>query len=117
MIVEGLLRVQAKQSKLIGNEVDVSEAHGVTSQSFQRGLVTHAGNQGVSDTDVVATNWWRTIEMARGTKPSLGMRDHYSEESQMVATLVWYSAALYGRYRYQLNLCLTCVIDNVWNLF
>ncbi len=93
VIVEALIRVQAKRSDLIGKEIDVSEAYGV-SRSFRRGSVTHAGNQKVSESDVTATNRWRTVEMARGTKPSLGMRDHYSEVSQMVATLVRYSAAL-----------------------
>jgi hypothetical protein len=93
VMVEGLLRVQAKRGDLIGKEVDVSEAYGV-SQSFRRGSVTHAGNQGVSKSDIMTTNRWRTVETARGTKPSLGMRDHYSDVSQMVATLVRYSAAL-----------------------
>lgn len=93
VISEALLRVQARRGDLIPDGVEVLEEYGL-SRSFRRGSTTQAGNQGVSAEDIEAVNRWRTVERAKGMRPNLRMRDHYSEVSQMKKKLLRYSAAL-----------------------
>ena len=90
---EMLLRIQSRDADLIAPEVDVREEYGI-SRSFRRGSDTHAKNQGVSGPDIDAMNRWRTIESAKGRRPRMNMRDHYSEVRQMLTTLLRYPTAL-----------------------
>jgi hypothetical protein len=83
-----LVDVQTKHPEIIDPSVDVYEEMGI-SRSFRRGATTHARNMGVSEADIDSMNRWRKFEAAKGGRPSMAMRDHYSAES----TDDWYLLA------------------------
>ena len=90
---EMLIRIQIRLPDLIAPEINVREEYGI-SRSFRRGSDTHAKNQGVSGLDIDVMNRWRTIESAKGRRPRMNMRDHYSEVRQMLTSLLRYPTAL-----------------------
>jgi hypothetical protein len=85
--------VQENFPELIGPEVDVVEAYGIF-RSLRRGSLSQARNMNVSGPDVDLINRWRQVDNARGSKPAMVMRDHYSEIEQMLPSLLRYSKAL-----------------------
>jgi hypothetical protein len=85
--------IQREEPDLIGASVDVFEDYGV-SRSFRRGSDTQAINQQVSKADIDLNCRWRTIENARGRKPSMMMQQSYAEVRQLIKSLIRYSAAL-----------------------
>ena len=93
IILSELEKVQANFTGIIPESVDVQEDYGI-SRSFRRGAATHATNMKVSQSDIDAANRWRNAENAQGRKINQPMRDHYAEVSQMVPTLLRFSAAL-----------------------
>ena len=93
IILYYLQKVKDERPDLIPDEVDVYEAYGI-SRSFRRGATTHATNQRVNQRDIDAANRWRNVENAHGRRISQPMRDHYSEVTQMVPTLLHFSQAL-----------------------
>ena len=88
-----LLKVQYNYPNVIPTSVDVQEEYGI-SRSFRRGATTQARNQRVSVHDIEAANRWRNVENAQGRKINQPMRDHYLEVSQILPTLLRFSAAL-----------------------
>ena len=93
IILNALLRVQSKKNHIISPTVEVLEEYGI-SRSFRRGATTHARNQNVKKSDIVAANRWRDKENAQGRHINQPMIDHYSEVRQMLPTLLRFSKAL-----------------------
>ena len=85
-IMRFLKRIQDSRPDLIFPDVNVQEEYGISP--------THAKNKNVSKMDIDATNRWRNVENAQGRKINQPMRDHYSEVSQMIPTLLRFSQAL-----------------------
>ena len=92
-ILERLAQIQLKMPSLIPGDVNVLEEYGI-SRSFRRGSTSEARARGVDDRDVDLANRWRNVENARGRKPRLAMRDHYSDIRILIPALIKYSAAL-----------------------
>jgi hypothetical protein len=90
---ELLFEIKEARPDLIPAEVDVFEDFGL-SRSLRRGSATTAGRHGVSSATVELINRWRKIENAKGMKPALGMREHYSDVRQMLSKLLIYSRSL-----------------------
>jgi hypothetical protein len=91
--VERLLTLQAARPDLIPAEVDISEQFGV-SRSFRRGSTSVSRTRGVDDKQVELINRWRKVESARGKRPTLPMKEHYSDIAILVPEMVKYSLAL-----------------------
>jgi hypothetical protein len=92
-ILQELEKIQKDSPNIIDENVNVLEEYGV-SRSFRRGSDTHALNQGVSVVDVERNNRWRSVEHAGSKKVVLRMIHHYEEVSQMLKSLLRYSAPL-----------------------
>lgn len=92
-ILERLSRIQLAHPELIPPDVNVFEEYGI-SRSFRRGSASEARSRGVDDKHVDLINRWRNVENAKGRKPRLAMRDHYTDIRIMIPTLIQYSAAL-----------------------
>ena len=88
-ILELLSDIQSKHPKIIV----VFEEMGI-SRSFRRGATTHARNMKVSEPDIDSMNRWRKFEAAKGGRPSMAMRDHYSQKVQMIDTFLRFPKAL-----------------------
>ena len=93
IIIKYLKIIQDKHPDLISSDINVQEEYGI-SRSFRRGATTHAKNQKVSKMDINATNWWRNVENAQGRKINQPMRNHNSEVSQMIPSILRFSQAL-----------------------
>jgi len=85
--VERLMTVQAVRPDLIPTEVDIGEQIRV-SRSFRRGSTSVARTRGVEDRQVELINRWRKVESARGRKPTLPMKEHYSDIAISVLEMV-----------------------------
>ena len=93
VILNQLQKVRFTHPDVIPETVDIFEEYDI-SRSFRRGATTQARNQKVSASDIDAANRWRNAENSQGRKISQPMRDHYAEISQMLPTLLRFSAAL-----------------------
>jgi len=93
IILDALAGVQARRPDLIDPGANVYEEYGIN-RSLRRGSTTRARNAKVSEPDIDIINRWRKFEEAKGSRPSLNMRDHYSEIRQMVPALLRYPQAL-----------------------
>jgi len=91
--IDRLLDLQATSPGVIPPDVDIAEQFGV-SRSFRRGATSVARSRGVDDKHVQLINRWRTVESARGRKPSLPMHEHYSDISILIPEMVKFSYGL-----------------------
>jgi hypothetical protein len=82
-----------ERSDIIPADVQVLEEYGL-SRSFRRGATSEARARGVTGEDVDLTNRWRSFEGARGHRPRLTMRDHYSDIRLMIPALLRFSGSL-----------------------
>jgi hypothetical protein len=78
---------------IIPPDVDVLENFGI-SRSFRRGSTSTARTRGIDDKYVELINRWRKFESARGRRPALPMKEHYSDIAILVLELNKYSQAL-----------------------
>ena len=92
-ILERLLMIQEARPELISKEVQVYEEYGVN-RSFQWGATSEARTRGVAPEDIDLINRWRSFESAKGKRPRMSMRDHYSDIRLMVPALVRFSKSL-----------------------
>jgi hypothetical protein len=90
---ERLHLIQGRKPGLIPPDVDILEDFGI-SRSFRRGSTSTARTRGVDDKSVELINRWRKFENARGKRPALPMREHYSDIAILVPELIKYSEAL-----------------------
>jgi hypothetical protein len=92
-ILERFQSIQMERSDIIPADVQVLEEYGL-SRSFRRGATSEARARGVTGEDVDLTNRWRSFEGARGHRPRLTMRDHYSDIRLMIPALLRFSESL-----------------------
>ena len=92
-ILERLKTIQERYPELIPADVDVFEEYGI-SRSFRRGGTSTARARGVNGDDVDIINRWRNFENAKGHRPRMKMRDHYSDIRLMIPSLIRFSHAL-----------------------
>jgi hypothetical protein len=90
---EILHEIQDERPDLIGPDVNIEQVYGFY-RSFRRGATTRAREVGVSEIDIDLINRWRQIERAQGTKPSLAIRDHYTEVVQLKSSRLRFSRPL-----------------------
>jgi hypothetical protein len=90
---ERLHFIQGQKPGVIPPDVDILEDFGI-SRSFRRGSTSTARARGVDDKLVELINRWRKFESARGKRPALPMREHYSDIAILVPELIKYSEAL-----------------------
>lgn len=91
--IDRLLEIQASNPEAVAPDVDLPEQFGI-SRSFRRGATSVARARGVDDRQVQLINRWRTVESARGRKPSLPMHEHYSDISILIPEMVKFSKGL-----------------------
>jgi len=92
-LVARLVAIQGKSPEVIGPEVDLPEEFGI-SRSFRRGSTSTARARGIDDKQVELINRWRKFEQARGRRPVLPMREHYSDIRILIPEMVKYSQGL-----------------------
>jgi hypothetical protein len=78
---------------LIAEDVQVLEEYGL-SRSFRRGATSEARARGIDRDDVDLTNRWRSFEGAKGKRPRMAMRDHYSDIRLLIPALIRFSEGL-----------------------
>jgi hypothetical protein len=92
-LLDRLQRIQDLHPTLIPANVLVHDSYGI-SRSFRRGATLEARARGVSPEDIDLINQWRSFEHARGRRPRLAMRDHYSDIRLLIPALLRFSEAL-----------------------
>jgi hypothetical protein len=92
-LMDRLQGIKDSQGGLIPADVDVLEDFGI-SRSFRRGATSTARIRGVDDKHVTLINRWRVFENAKGRRPTLAMKDHYSDIQILLPELVKFSLAL-----------------------
>jgi hypothetical protein len=90
---ERLHFIQGQKPGIIPLDVDVLESFGV-SRSFRRGSTSTARTRGLDDKYVELINRWRKFENARGKRPTLPMKEHYSDIAILIPELIKYSQSL-----------------------
>ena len=60
-------------------------------RSFRRGSDTRALEKKIDGKDIDVVNRWRTIEQARGQRPSMQMQQHYAQLDQILAPFLRYT--------------------------
>jgi hypothetical protein len=88
-----LEQVQELRPDLIPATDDVSKEYGIY-RSFRRGSTSDATNQGLPPEVIDMNNRWRKFHRAGASRPSLTMRDHYSDVRLTLKQALRYSAAL-----------------------
>ncbi len=92
-LMDKLHRVKNTRRGIIPEDVDVYEDFGI-SRSFRRGSTSTARTRGVDDKTVTLINRWHSFEQARGRRPAMSMKDHYSDIQILLPELIRYSLAL-----------------------
>jgi hypothetical protein len=92
-ILERFQNIQEQRPDLIPREVNVLEEYGL-SRSFRRGATSEARARWVKAEDVDLSNRWRNFESAKGHRPRLAMRDHYSDIRLLIPALLRFSEGL-----------------------
>jgi len=92
-ILERLQGIQQSFPDLIAEDVQVLEEYGL-SRSFRRGATSEARARGIDRDDVDLTNRWRSFEGAKGKRPRMAMRDHYSDIRLLIPALIRFSEGL-----------------------
>jgi hypothetical protein len=64
------------------------------SRSFRRGATSEAYARGIDRDDVDLTNRLKTFEGAKGKRPRMAMRDHYSDIQLLIPALIRFSEGL-----------------------
>jgi hypothetical protein len=88
-----LEQVQEMRPDLICDSDAVSDEYGIY-RSFQQGSTSEATNQGLPPEVINLNNCWRKFYQAGASRPSLTMRDHYSDVRLTLNQSLRYSAAL-----------------------
>jgi hypothetical protein len=92
-LLDRITVVQQREPDLVEVDVVVSEEYGI-SRSFRRGATSEARARGVDPADIDLTNRWRNFEEAKGRRPRMAMRDHYSDIRLLVPALIKFSEGL-----------------------
>ncbi len=89
-ILERFQAVQQRRPDVIPADVLVLEEYGLN-RSFRRGATSEARARGTDKEDVDLANRWRTFEGAKGRRPRMAMRDHYSDIRLLIPALLRFS--------------------------
>jgi hypothetical protein len=92
-LLERFQSIQSRRPDLIPSDVQVLEEYGL-SRSFRRGATSEARARGTGKEDIDLTNRWRTFEGAKGKRPRMAMRDHYSDIPLLIPALILFSENL-----------------------
>jgi hypothetical protein len=92
-ILERLQSIQSTRPDLISADTQVLEDYGL-SRSFRRGATSEARARGVTGEDIDLANRWRNFEGAKGRRPRLAMKDHYSDIRLLIPALLKFSEKL-----------------------
>jgi hypothetical protein len=92
-ILERFQAVQQERPDIIPTDVQVLEDYGI-SRSFRQGATSEARACGVKPADIELANRWRSFEDAKGHRPRLAMRDHYSDIRLTILALLRFSEQL-----------------------
>ena len=90
--LERMIRLKMSRPGLFDPGVDVAESYSLF-RSLRRGSTTEAVKNRVGQDIIELNNRWRKFDRARGMKPSLGMKDHYTEVKLVLPALWQYSRA------------------------
>lgn len=88
-----LEQVQSMRPDLIQPTDDVVEDYGIY-RSFRRGSTSEATNKGVPPEVIDLNNRWRKFLKSGASRPTLAMRDHYSDIRLTLNQSLRYSSAL-----------------------
>jgi hypothetical protein len=88
-----LSQVQDSRPDLLGAGVDVEDQYGI-SRSFRRGATSRAADLALSDKIVNANNRWRSVDEAGSKKPSMTIRDHYTDIRLTINLQLQFSLAM-----------------------
>jgi len=88
-----LSQVQHSNPELLSQDIEVEEEFGI-SRSFRRGATSEAVNNGVRPDQIDANNRWRKMHQARGSRPTLSMREHYTDVRLTLNHRLMFSRAL-----------------------
>lgn len=75
---ERLEFIKITKPVLMGNTDEISEEYGV-SRSFRRGATSEAVNAGAPPDVIDANNRWRKFNQAGASRPTITMREHYTD--------------------------------------
>jgi len=90
---ERLEQVKLTKPHLLASVGDIEEEFGV-SRSFRRGATSEAVNSGLHPDVIDANNRWRKVHQAGANRPSLAMRDHYTDVRLTLQQRLRFSRAL-----------------------
>jgi hypothetical protein len=88
-----LSQVQQSNPELLSQDIEVEEEFGIFS-SFRQGATSEAVNNGVQPDQIDANNRWRKMYQARGSRPTLAMREHYTDVRLTLNHRLMFSRAL-----------------------
>jgi hypothetical protein len=88
-----LEKVQERLPNLIPADICVAEEYGIY-RSFRRRATSEAVNRKVKPHIIEANNRWRKVEQAKGRQASVAMREHYTDPSMILDTLLIFSQSL-----------------------
>jgi len=97
MLHEALTSIFQNDSTLFPIQIDKEEKIYTNYQcfrSFRRTSDTRAIEEGVSTTDINIVNRWKTVEDAKGKKPSRSMHLHYAQLELLVAPFLRYTSKM-----------------------
>jgi hypothetical protein len=63
-------------------------------RTFRRTSDTRAHEMNVADKDIDVVNRWKSVEKAKGTRPSRPMRQHYAQLSLLIEPFLRYTKAM-----------------------
>ena len=90
--VERLIRLKLARPGLFEPGIEIAESYSLF-RSLRRGSTTEVVRNRVAQDIIELNNRWRKFDRARGMKPSLGMKDHYTEIKLMLSVIWQYSRA------------------------
>jgi hypothetical protein len=91
--LERMVNLKVSRPFLFEPGVDISESYSLF-RSLRRGSTSQAVKNRVPQDIIELNNRWRKFDRARGMKPSLGMKDHYTEIKMILEALWQYSWAM-----------------------
>jgi hypothetical protein len=92
-LFDRLEQVQDAKPDLIPSNEEIVEECGIY-RSFRRGSTSEAVNQGLPPEVIDLNNRWRKFQKAGASRPTLAMRDHYSDVRLTLNQALHYLAAV-----------------------
>lgn len=87
-----LILVKEKDPVLFPSDLKLNDIN--TNRSFRKGFTSRAQDLMLSDSIIDSNNRWRAFEQARGSRPTLKLRDHYSSMRLMAKKILPYPQAM-----------------------